>query len=106
MKKLLRIGVKFCGNCNPKIPGGEIFREIKDKAQELLTEAEFVSADSTDIGVMLVISGCPVDCATRPQGSYPEVVVAGESVNMTDCAADQISGCVLQALLSQIETNK
>jgi len=98
MKMPAKIAVKFCGNCNPQISCGEILKEIKTKAASRLPAAEFVSWDSPETDVLLVISGCPVDCAARPQGSAEEIVVAGESVNTVGCGADQISKRVLDIL--------
>jgi hypothetical protein len=98
MTKSLRIGVKFCGNCNPHISGGDTLRQIKDKAANLLPEAKFVTWDSQNLDALLVISGCPVDCATRPEVDCPQVAVAGESVNMSACSADQVAGHVFELL--------
>lgn len=95
-----KIAVKFCGNCNPQISGGEILKEIKIKVASILPTAEFVSWESADADVLLVISGCLVDCAARPQSRSQEIVVAGESVNAVACGADQISTRVLDALRS------
>lgn len=98
MKMPVKIAVKFCGNCNPQISCGEILKEIKGQAASMLPAAEFVSWESPEADVLLVISGCPVDCAARPQGSAEEIVVAGESVNTVGCGADQISARVLDIL--------
>jgi hypothetical protein len=93
-----KVAVKFCGNCNPQISGGEIFQDIKAKTAAICKEVEFVSWESPDADVLVVISGCSVDCATRPQGSPQKIVVAGEYVNNVLCDIDQISTRVINHL--------
>jgi len=92
-----KVGVKFCGNCNPHVDTGEIYREIQDKLGQL-KGFELVSKDTPGLDVLIVISGCPVDCAERPPGTYREIVAAGESLNRVGCAAAEISEKIMEQL--------
>lgn len=74
---MLRIGVKFCGNCNPRISG----RSLLDQVKASMPEALWLPADSPEKDVLLIISGCTVDCATRPDWKGPTVMAAGETVD-------------------------
>lgn len=85
-----KIGIKFCGNCNPHINSGKILRSIKDILIKELPHAEFVSSGAPEISVLLVISGCPADCAGRPADRVPEVVIAGETVNRNPSTLEDI----------------
>ena len=92
-----KVGVKFCGNCNPQVDAGEIYREIQDKLGQM-EGLELVSKDTPGLDVLIVISGCPVDCAERPPGTYREVVAAGESVNRVGCADAEIPRKIMEQL--------
>jgi hypothetical protein len=99
----LRIAVKFCGNCNPHIAGGKILCDLKekikqDRCMELVSKEAFPE-------VLLVISGCPVDCAQRPPGFFQEILVAGETVNLYPCRQEEISGEIFK-LLCQFREEK
>jgi len=98
MKKK-RVGVKFCGNCNPQAETTEILQQIK--ATPAGRASEFVPWDRPDLNMLIVLSGCPVDCAARPPGQLPSIVVAGESVNLQPCAQDRIAGAVALLLSEQ-----
>jgi len=78
MVKALKIGVKFCGSCNPHYDTGALLRKIMAE----VPEAIWLPADSPEKELLLVISGCEVDCATRPAWSGPTIVVAGETVDI------------------------
>ena len=95
---MLKVAVKFCGNCNPQISVSEILREIKEKAAGILPGAEFVFRGAEEADLLLVISGCPVDCAERPQRISREIVVAGESVNSVTCGLSGLSSQVVNLL--------
>ena len=77
----MKLGIKFCGNCNPVIDSKKILRIIEEKIiNKLGNQVEVVFFDFENVDMLLVISGCPVDCASRPNGSYGELVWAGEKI--------------------------
>jgi hypothetical protein len=94
------VGVKFCGNCNPQVDAGEVFEDIKKTAAAKAPSLQFVPAGCSGLAALLVISGCPRDCAERPPGGIPEVAVAGERVNREHCLPEQIPAAVVDQLLS------
>lgn len=93
MKKL-RVGVKYCGNCNPQIDGSELVNKIRAK----MPEAEVLPAASPEIDALLVVSGCPVDCATRPLFSGPTVVVGGATVDYVSYDVSQLAEVIVKKL--------
>ena len=97
-----RVGVKFCGSCNPQIPVGELFGRIQEAASDKRPALQFVPADQTEPAVLLVISGCPRDCAERPEINVPVVAVAGERVERESCPLALIPGAVVDKLLSSV----
>ena len=97
MNNPVRVGVKFCGNCNPQVFGGELFRQVI-RSIECAADIEFVTLDSRDMEVMLIINGCPAACADRPKGDYAEIVVTPESVNFEQCRKEEVGGEVVKHL--------
>jgi uncharacterized metal-binding protein len=98
-----KVAVKFCGNCNPQVSVSEILQEVKDKAAGMLPEVEFVFRGAEDADLLLVISGCPVDCAERPQRILREIVVAGEAVNAVACGLSRLSSQVVNLLKNLLD---
>lgn len=62
--KKKKIGVKFCGGCNPLYGRGEAFKKISAK---LNSGVEFTRYDAADIDGLLLIAGCSTDCVDRSQ---------------------------------------
>lgn len=95
----IRIGVKFCGNCNPLITCKKLLQEIKTVISKVGLDIEYDSWKSPDIDLLLVISGCPVDCATRPDQNIIELVVAGETIEGFSCDKGSLPKEVVKKLL-------
>ncbi len=55
----LRIGVKYCGGCNPSYDRVALVRQMENA---LAGEAAFVSFEEKDLDVMLVVCGCETAC--------------------------------------------
>jgi hypothetical protein len=94
----MQVGVKFCGNCNPHVSTREIFKEIKQLCRKEAANVEFVSWETAGIKKLLVLCGCPANCATRPPGKFEEVIVAGQSVNQEICSEESIPLKVLETM--------
>ena len=101
MEPKVRVGIKFCGNCNPYIAAGEILESIKSRLATI-GEVELVHHDKPGLDFLLVLSGCPVDCAERPSGKFIEIVAAGETVNRTDYPAGEIADQVVEKIISAV----
>lgn len=99
MKYGVKIGVKFCGSCNPRIHTGEIFRRIRIMVEQKSAPVAFVSPDTPGISALLVISGCPHDCAQRPVTPLPEVAVSGENLNLKPCGRERLALFAVEELL-------
>jgi hypothetical protein len=97
----MQVGVKFCGNCNPHISTGDIYKKIKQRCGQEDINVEFVSWETPGIKILMVLCGCPANCATRPPGDYEEVVVAGQAVNEEFCGKESIPLKVFEALTKE-----
>lgn len=92
----LRVGIKYCGNCNPRIDGPALVRALRGS----MPDTEFLSFKDPDQDVLLVVSACASDCATRLQPFGPEVSVAGRSVNRVFFEETELAREVMRVLES------
>jgi hypothetical protein len=76
---LPRVGIKFCGGCNPVIERGFVAQRIRGELEE---EARWVSGEE-EPDLLLIVNGCCTACAdtSEVRSGRPVVVVAGESVS-------------------------
>ena len=59
---IMKIGVKFCGGCDPVYDRVEYFESIKEAAGDHLG---WVSYDSSALEILLVINGCGRACPLK-----------------------------------------
>jgi len=79
----------------------KLYEEIKKICVRKKLNVEFVPWDTPGIKKLLVLCGCPVDCAGRPGGTYQEIVVAGMSVDHEICSVDSIPKKVVAKLIRE-----
>jgi hypothetical protein len=60
MDTAVKIGVKYCGGCNP---GYDRVAVVKQIEESLGGEVEFVSAESEGVALVLAVEGCTTACA-------------------------------------------
>lgn len=89
-----RIGIKYCGNCNPVIDNTSLIAKLK----ETLIDWQFVRWDEPDKDVIMILSGCPRDCATRPSVKVPTIVVAGFTVNGWEVQPEQVVDILVERI--------
>jgi hypothetical protein len=73
----IKIGIKFCGNCNPHIDTVELSEMLKNYFKEI----QFVNWDAGDYSILLVLNSCTVGCATHPNFSGPKIITKNDSIN-------------------------
>lgn len=59
-KRTKRVGLKYCGGCNPSYDRVEYVREIQEAAGN---RVEWVSLDEKGFSSLLLVSGCDKQCA-------------------------------------------
>lgn len=95
----MRVGVKFCGNCNPVVDTVKVLKSVK----ELLSGVEFVKAGLGDqdevVDVILSLSGCSVGCASKEGREAAVIAVAGERVDWESCPVDVLPRRIVQCIL-------
>lgn len=102
MTSSIKVSLKLCGSCNPHIRPGHIYREIKEEAQREGLGIEFRPWDEPGSDLLLVISGCPVDCAERPVYETAELTVAGETLNRKPCSRGRLAKEVLRSITNKL----
>lgn len=90
----MRVGVKFCGNCNPSVDMPALVRELAARAEGVT----FVRWDDESYELLLILSACRCDCATRPPFAGPVVVATSEAVDLWPVAEDILPDAILAAL--------
>ncbi|MGB3974245.1 MAG: hypothetical protein WBL58_08825 [Peptococcia bacterium] len=94
-----KIGVKYCGNCNPHLDGPEFVKELQRLNPDLL----FVSYNAEDKDLLLIVSSCQADCATRPDYQGNTVVVSGYTLDFTPVKPDQLPAAVSKKLREMLD---
>jgi hypothetical protein len=57
---MLKIGIKYCGGCNPYYNRVALVGRIKSRLQG---KVEFVSPDKDSVDLVLAVEGCKTACA-------------------------------------------
>lgn len=91
MNRRIKVGLKYCGHCNPRLNGPEVIQAIQARTEEFC----FTGWDDPQNEILLIIDACPSACATRPQFAGPVVSLdgllqQGEGENIYSWAAEQL----------------
>jgi hypothetical protein len=74
---MLKIGIKYCGGCNPSYERVEIAHRVQSKFNHQL---HFVRHDQPDIDVIILMSGCQRACAAQDLNrTVPHYSVTGQN---------------------------
>ena len=93
----MRIGVKFCGNCNPRLDMPELLTALA--AEAAAEGVHFVRWDDPGgYEVLLVLNSCQVGCATLPEFTGPHIVVTSESVRNWPVREEDLPAAILDAI--------
>lgn len=90
-----RVGIIFCGGCNPRINRGQIASEVREQLEKLGCEVRY---NSLDVDFIVFISGCMANCAVKyNSGRCPSVVVAAATLDAAAAtAAELVSDIVMK----------
>lgn len=95
----VKVGVKYCGHCNPYSDGPAIIKAT----EALATGLEFVSWGDDEKKVLLIISGCLNDCVSKPAFDGPVVHIANNTLNGKQWTADELPGVIVTTIMSLLE---
>lgn len=89
----LKIGLKYCGGCQPDYDRVALAARIQ---KELNGFAEFLPADHPNIAMVLAVEGCPSACADiDPFSRLPVWIITDE--NQVDDFIRHIKTCDVRA---------
>lgn len=73
-----KIGIKYCGGCNPTYERVEMVERVQFRMQDRFL---FLSHDQQGPDGLILINGCPRSCASRNLNHIeaPHLSIAGES---------------------------
>ena len=57
---MLRVGVKYCGGCNPEYDRVALVEQIKERLEG---KVSFVPPESEGVDIILAVHGCRTACA-------------------------------------------
>jgi hypothetical protein len=60
MGETMRVGLKYCGGCNPEYDRVALVKHIQESLQGRIA---FVSPESEGVGLILAVEGCSTACA-------------------------------------------
>lgn len=73
---------------------------IIDRVKKQLNNVQFVDSRDDKGDVLLVMSACPVDCATRPLHIGPEITIAGPSLDGLSLDPKDLPDEIIKKLIS------
>lgn len=94
MKPIAKVGVKFCGNCNPHIDMLSLYKKLKIK----LPNTEFIQWDEGGFSILLILNSCPIGCATHPEFSGPKLIVTSDSINYMNTLPEDLCDNIIKYL--------
>jgi hypothetical protein len=87
-----RIGLKYCGGCNPSYERVEYVQKIQEAAGDRI---EWVSADEGGVTTWLLVSGCDKQCAEMAE--YEETGCRVICIKDDDRPPSEILSTLLEA---------
>ena len=90
-----RIGLKYCGGCNPNIERSRFVDELKRKLAGDFSLDVGRSAEKWELGIL--VCGCPVACADRPETrslALEWIVVSGQIVDLESISENELATVV------------
>jgi len=79
----IKVALKYCGSCNPRVDLSRIARHLAKVAEER-GDFQIVPLSENDIDVVVILCGCPRACGNKEEvraRAKRSLFTAGESVN-------------------------
>jgi len=102
----IKVGVKYCGHCNPRLHGPEVIRTMQDET----TEFQFTGWEDPQKEILLIVDACRCACATRPSFEGPVVClrgipIQGEEEENNHWATEQLLAS-LRSVYAELQQNR
>ena len=96
----VKVALKYCGSCNPRVDLSRIARHLAKVAEER-GDFQIVPLSENDIDVVVILCGCPRACGNKEEvraRAKRSLFTAGESVNRQAVPETQLPMAVEQEL--------
>ena len=82
-RRKVKVTLKYCGSCNPRVDLSRIARHLAKVAEEV-GDFQLVPLSENDIDVVVILCGCPRACGNKKEvraRAKRSLLTAGECVN-------------------------
>ena len=100
---MTRVGVKYCGGCNPQIDRSKFVDELEAELSGFLQLIACNDGRQWEIGIF--VCGCPVACADRPevrQTAREWIVVGGQTVEQRSVLEGELAPVVASLIKEKL----
>jgi hypothetical protein len=81
---MFKIGVWYCGGCNPQIDRSRIVMELREGLRKMGLKVDFTSVRERPVDIFLLVNGCKHACleakSLKAGRDHPKISVRGEMV--------------------------
>ena len=91
----MRVGVKFCGHCAPRMDMAELCKTLRARAPELVFG--YYARDPA-VDVRLITTAGPAECARRPNYPGPVILVPPDTVDPGPTPPEQLCSSILRRI--------
>ncbi|GAB6138525.1 hypothetical protein [Halanaerobaculum tunisiense] len=98
----MKIGVKYCGGCNPQLKR----KQLVDKLKRRLA-VSFTSCFSTEeeLDLLLIVNGCHVGCASKFNDyEFPTINIRGFILNGNQLSKEELIKKVNSQILDMLNS--
>jgi len=102
----VKVALKYCGSCNPRVDLSRIARHLAKVAEEL-GDFQIVPLSEDGIDVVVILCGCPRACGNKEEvraRAKRSLFTAGESVNRRAVPETQLPVTVEQELVKILDS--
>lgn len=104
LESMFRIGVRYCGGCNPQIDRSRIVMDLKGGLKKMAPEVDITAERGRDVDMVLIVNGCQHACLEAKQGESdhgrPVISVRGEMVDNQYVEEGDIANFLIQRVCS------
>ncbi len=103
--KKLRVGLKLCGHCSPRMDMADFAERLEDEGEEIeyiyySRLNEMMHDAQKQIDILLILNACESACAERPQFAGPVIIVTPETVDHWPVNKNELRSRVKEKLSS------
>jgi hypothetical protein len=91
----MKVGVKFCGGCNPYIDRKKVMERVKNMLPPGKYKFEYFDWD--DCAAFIAVNGCSLACVRYP-ASQKVIVVSGFEIEGKQYSEDSLASAVVEKL--------